>query len=56
LFTEYLDFDNLSTSIQLSINSTKSLFAKGTAGLYGGKNDKKRKKNKKHNKHNNPKK
>jgi hypothetical protein len=36
--------------------STKSLFSKGTAELYGGKNHEKRKKNKKHNKHNNPKK
>ena len=55
LVTSYQNKSNL-TRFNPSRDDTRAFLSKGTAELYGGKNDEKRKKNKKHNKHNNPKK
>ena len=56
LVTSYLYRDNMLNVTKTIMDSTDGFLSKGTAELYGGKNDEKRKKNKKHNKHNNPKK
>jgi len=56
LVTSYLDHANMVNVTKKIMDSTGVFLSKGTAELYGGKNDEKRKKNKKHNKHNNPKK
>jgi hypothetical protein len=55
LVTSYQNKSNL-TLFNPSRDDTRAFLSKGTAELYGGKNDEKCKKNKKHNKHNNPKK